>query len=141
MTTDSPVSILYDKDGNSIGVLQDGTTYRLQTDVRGTVTVSQGVAGTDPWIIAVNSSSLPIGAATESTLLNIRRTLTDYETRLDYDTRIDSNPVYIGKAAQETTTSANSWTIQKLLYDVSSRVTRVEVLNGVAWDNRDSLPW
>lgn len=71
----------------------------------------------------------------------------DSEKRLDYDTRTDDNPVYIGFAeyvfisATETitpTTNTDTWIVQKLTYDASDRVTRIQVARG-AWDDRATL--
>lgn len=73
-------------------------------------------------------------------LEDVKRSVTDYESRLDYDVRTDGNPVYVGKAPEGTATSATGWTIQKLTYDGSDRLTRAQVLTGV-WDDRASLGW
>lgn len=80
------------------------------------------------------------GLASENTLLKVERGVTDYETRLDYGTRLDSLPVYIGKNLEGTATSAATWNVTKLTYDVTNRLTRSQVLTGV-WDNRATLPW
>lgn len=62
------------------------------------------------------------------------------ETRMDYATRTDGNPVYVGKADQGTATTATTWTIQRLEYDGSARLVRVQTLTG-AWDSRATLGW
>lgn len=64
----------------------------------------------------------------------------ELETRFDYDTRTDGNPVYVGKNANGTATSASTWTVQKFTYDSSNRCTRIQVLTGI-WDNRATLAW
>lgn len=81
-----------------------------------------------------------ITAATEGTLQEVRDGITVMETRLDYDVRTDGSPVYIGKNVNGTSTGAATWTVQKLTYDSSNRLTRAQVLEG-AWDNRASLSW
>ncbi len=71
----------------------------------------------------------------------------DSEKRLDYDTRTDDNPVYIGfaeyiftseTAAITPSTATETWLVQKLTYDSSNRVTRIQAARG-AWDDRVSL--
>lgn len=71
----------------------------------------------------------------------------DSEKRLDYDTRTDDNPVYIGFAeylftsATDTitpTVDTDTWIIQKLTYDSSDRVTRIQVARGT-WNDRATL--
>jgi hypothetical protein len=74
----------------------------------------------------------------EPVLADVKRSVTDYESRLDYAGRADGNPVYIGKNAQAALTSAATWTIQKLDYDTNNRLTRAQVKTG-AWDNRAVL--
>ncbi len=73
-------------------------------------------------------------------LIDIKRSITDAESRLDYAARSDSNPVYVGKAENGTPTTTQTWVIQRLTYDGTDRLIRVEVLTG-AWDSRASLPW
>lgn len=92
-------------------------------------------------VTRVASLPLPSGAATEATLQNVRRGLTDQETRLDYSTRSDGNPVYVGRNLNAASTSANTWTIQRLSYDASARLTRAQVLSAVAWSSRANLAW
>jgi hypothetical protein len=81
--------------------------------------------------------------STESTLeeartlmADVKRSVTDFETQLDYDVRPDGNPVYIGKASQGTLTSTELWVIQKLEYDVTNRLIRVQVKDSITWDDR-----
>lgn len=71
----------------------------------------------------------------------------DTEKRLDYDVRTDDNPVYIGfaeylftsdTATVTPSTSATVWVIQKLTYDASDRITRIQAARGF-WDDRASL--
>jgi YD repeat-containing protein len=80
------------------------------------------------------------GLAKDTTLRDVQRSVTDYETRLDYAARTDGNPVYIGKNTQAAATSSAGWTIQKLDYDSLGRLTRAQVLTG-SWDNRSTLGW
>jgi hypothetical protein len=76
--------------------------------------------------------------ALEPLLADVKRAVTDYESRLDYAGRADGNPVYIGKNVQAALTSTGTWTIQKLDYDTNNRLTRAQVQTG-AWDNRAVL--
>lgn len=85
-------------------------------------------------------STFPLSSTEDQILQDIKRAVTDFETRLDYDTRTDSNPVYVGKNTQGTATSVATWVIQKLTYDASARLTRAEVLTG-KWDDRATLGW
>lgn len=70
----------------------------------------------------------------------------DSEKRLDYASRTDDNPVYIGFAEYQfnsegtvvPTTDVSTWIIQKLTYDASDRITRIEVRRGT-WDARTTL--
>jgi hypothetical protein len=78
--------------------------------------------------------------ALDATLVDVKRAVTDFESRLDYDERTDANPVYVGKNTNGAATSAGTWVIQKLTYDGSNRLTRAQVLTGV-WDNRATLGW
>jgi YD repeat-containing protein len=102
----------------------------------GVVLVAQAAGGDRP----IDNEALTVAGQTV-----YRQRVVTYptfeETRLDYDVRTDGNPVYVGKAAQGTATAAATWTIQKLTYDTSSRLTRAEVLTGVAWNSRASLAW
>lgn len=74
-----------------------------------------------------------------SDLSDIKRGLTDYETRLDYSTRLDDQPIYVGRAPANTATTATTWTIEKLTYDANGRPTRTQVFSAASWDNRGSL--
>lgn len=87
-----------------------------------------------------------VSPATEATLQQIRDSLTGaggsaVESRLDYDGRLDGNPVYVGAANQGTATASADWTVQKLEYDVSARLTRKQVILDAVWDDRASLGW
>lgn len=57
------------------------------------------------------------------------------QKRLDYSGRGDSNPVYVGFNVLGALTSTTNWVIQKLTYDISNRVTLVQVATD-SWDNR-----
>lgn len=106
----------------------------------GTADIGNVVVSNFPATQPVSGTVSVTGVATEATLLNVKRAISDFETRLDYDVRTDGNPVYVGKQAQGTATSASTWIIQKLTYDASARLTRTQVLTG-SWDNRASLGW
>lgn len=72
-------------------------------------------------------------------LIDIKRHISDADTRFDYDTRTDSLPVYVGHA-EAGTLATSLWAIEKYTYDDDDRVTLIEVLYG-AWASRASLPW
>lgn len=80
------------------------------------------------------SNPLAVGG---NDLADIKRGVTDFETRLDYDVRTDSNPVYLGRALDGTSVT-ETWTIQKFTYDGSDRVTQIQVTEG-RWDARTTL--
>lgn len=77
---------------------------------------------------------------TEASSADIKRGITDYESRLDYVARTDTQPVYIGRALEGTATDVATWVIEKVTYDVTDRPTRKQVLTG-AWDSRAALTW
>jgi hypothetical protein len=89
----------------------------------------------------VDVDNFPGDYAREATLADVKRSITDYRTLLDYDNRVDGNPVYVGKNLQTAAQSAATWTIQRLNYDLTSRLTDVQVLTGVAWTGRAGLGW
>lgn len=74
-------------------------------------------------------------------LLDIKRGVTDYETRLDYDGRTDDQPVYVGRASSGASVALAEWTIEKVTYDGNDRPTRKQVLDGVSWNDRAVLSW
>jgi len=59
------------------------------------------------------------------------------QKRIDYDGRSDDNPVYVGFNVSGKIASDTNWVIQKVTYDVSNRVTLVQVATD-SWDNRGS---
>lgn len=63
------------------------------------------------------------------------------DKRLDYDTRTDGNPVYVGEAASQADEAVAVWTIQKLAYDSSARLTFRQVRQNVKWSERTTLNW
>ncbi len=74
------------------------------------------------------------------TLISSKRTPADkYLVYIEYD--INNNPVYIGKAQPGSISSSSVWQIQKLSYDASGNVTKIEWAEGSddfnkIWDNR-----
>jgi YD repeat-containing protein len=65
--------------------------------------------------------------------------LGQYTTLIEYDA--GGNPIYVGKAAPGTATSAAAWQIRKIAYDLSGNPTAVlwaEGSDGFAyvWDGR-----
>lgn len=73
-------------------------------------------------------------------LLDLKRGISDGETRLDYVLRTDDQPVYVGRAVAGTSAAASDWTIELVEYDGNDRPTRKQVLTG-AWDDRATLGW
>lgn len=61
------------------------------------------------------------------------------QEKIDYDG--NGNIVYQGYAKPGAATSGNIWIIFKMTYDVSNRVTAVQVVLNKAWDNRASLTY
>lgn len=62
-----------------------------------------------------------------------------YTLKFDYD--INSNMIYFGKAAIGSLSSAASWQIRKLSYDVNSNLTDIQWASAndnfdKVWDNR-----
>lgn len=62
------------------------------------------------------------------------------QKRLDYDVRTDDNPVYVGFNHRGAVTSDTNWTLQKITYDASNRVTVVQVSSG-SWDDRVTVTY
>lgn len=83
-----------------------------------------------------NVKGKAVNPATDEMLADIKRAVTDFETRMDYDA--GGNLMYAGKAPQGTATTG-SWVVQKMSY-TSGNLTRVQVLTG-AWDDRATLNW
>lgn len=74
-------------------------------------------------------------------LQDIKRGITDMEQRLDYGSRTDGQPVYVGKAVSATATSVAQWQVQRLTYNGSDLLTRVQVIHNAVWDDRSMLAW
>ncbi len=85
-----------------------------------------------------DKTSMIVGGGGGGYMQDVKRGVTDFESRLDYAARTDDQPVYVGRALQGTATSAGGWVIEKLTYDASNRAVRKEVATGV-WDNRVSM--
>lgn len=98
--------------------------------------------GTYAWRKATVDASGALKTA-DPILLDVKRSISDYETRLDYAARLDGNPVYVGKNLDGTATSAATWVVQKLDYDATARLTRQQVRINISWDSRVSPtpPW
>jgi hypothetical protein len=82
-----------------------------------------------------------VGTGLDAALDDVKRSITDFETRMDYAARADGNPVYIGKASQGRSTDVTVWTIQKMDFDALSRLVRVQVVSGLKWDDRATAGW
>jgi len=68
----------------------------------------------------------------------------DYTTLIDYDS--GTNPIYIGKAATGTLTSAATWQIMKITWDVNNNPTEIKWADSVItftkeWDERASYTY
>lgn len=115
-----------------------------------TATVSGSVAVTNlpaTQAVSVDSLPLPTGAATATkqddalaVLQDVKRSVNDYRTLLDYDVRTDGNPVYVGTNAQAAAEADATWTVMRLTYDASNRLTDKQVLTG-SWTGRAGLAW
>jgi len=63
-----------------------------------------------------------------------------HDVRMTYD--VDGNVEYIGRTINhKEPTTAETWEIWKLTYDVNGNLTRMEGPLLGAWDNRASLDW
>jgi len=49
--------------------------------------------------------------------------------------------VYSGTALQSAVATDETWTVKKLTYDADNNVTEIQVLQDVAWDDREELEW
>ena len=68
----------------------------------------------------------------------------DMMSLIDYDG--GANPIYMGRAAPGTATSAAAWQIRKLTYDGSDNVIAIQFADGTndydqVWDNRAGLSY
>lgn len=116
-----------DGEGSIVSTVDEGGATKLH--------VRDSTAG------ATLASVLAELTAILSTQTDVKRGVSDAENRLDYDVRTDKNPVYVGTAPNGTATSAAAWSILKLSYDASARLTRKQVLLDQVWDDRASLSW
>lgn len=101
----------------------------------------RNLGGGGPSVVGLNPetlTALETVTITSNDLVDIKRGVTDVETRLDYDTRLDDQPVYIGRAPTGTATSSAVWTIEIVAYDANSRPSRKRAVVG-AWDSRTTL--
>lgn len=86
----------------------------------------------DSGTVTLTGSEFPWSSTDRAIANDIKRSVTDYETRLDYGTRTDANPVRVGKAPAGTAPSATTWDILTLEYDASARLNRSTPSTG-AW--------
>ena len=68
----------------------------------------------------------------------------NYQTLIDYVG--GTNPVYLGKAAPGVATTATSWSIKKITYDVNNNPTTVKPADGTdtfdkVWDDRTTYSY
>ena len=59
---------------------------------------------------------------------------------LDYAARVDGNPVYVGSNNQQAVVADATWAVQRLSYDVTSRLVDTQILYG-SWTGRAALSW
>jgi hypothetical protein len=150
MVGESPAVILYDGYGHPVGTVLDGVFYRLQVEAKlapssNTIgKIDQGVAGADPWLVNVSSSSLPAGAATEATLVSklADTTFTSRINTLGQKTMSNSTPVVI--ASNQSPLSVNvvsggASSILKVLYDIG--VTEIYVGTAPQGTTTSSSAW
>lgn len=88
----------------------------------------------------VGGGSVNLTPEATAALADLKHGVSDYEARLDYVDRTDGQPVYIGRAANQTDPATPTWTIEFMTYDGDGNVIRKQVLTG-AWDNRAALAW
>lgn len=72
---ESPAVILYDADGNPVGVSLDGAVYRLQVDAKISENVVKQVFDIQSTVIYVGSA--PLGTATSAASWKIKKTTLD----------------------------------------------------------------
>ncbi len=90
-------------------------------------------------VVSLDAVNARLDAVTQA-VADVKRGVTDYETRLDYWFRSDEQPIYLGRNVNGAPTASPTWVIEKVEYDVSGRPVRKQTLIG-AWDNRASLEW
>ena len=114
MSNESPASIIYDNLGNPIGVILDGTIYRLQVEAKLTDGYSAFGTLTNPII-------------TQNSLIK-KKTLYD----------IGDPSIYIGTASMGTASSSAAWLIKKITLSSGTPVSTLWSGNTAIWDNRAS---
>jgi len=112
MSNESPAAILYDALGHPIGVILDGSVYRLQVDAK----LTDGYA-------ALGTSINPI--VTQSSVI---------QKKILYD--IGDTIIYIGTANMGTSPSSSAWLIKKITLLEGNPVSILWSSTSAIWQNR-----
>jgi hypothetical protein len=112
MSNESPAAIIYDALGHPVGVILDGSIYRLQVDAK-----------------------LTDGYATLGTLTNpIISQSSLIQKKVLYD--IGDPIIYIGTASMGTLSSSAAWLIKKVTLSGGNPVSTQWSTTSAIWDNR-----
>lgn len=114
MSSESPAAILYDALGHPIGIILDGSIYRLQVDAK----LTDGYA-------TLGIITNPI--VSQSSLI---------KKKILYD--IGDTNIYIGMAVLGTTSSTAAWLIKKIVLSSGNPVSTQWSNDSAIWDNRIS---
>lgn len=112
MSNESPAAIIYDSLGNPVGVVLDGSIYRLQVEAK--LTDGYNILGT---------LSNPI--VSQSSLV---------QKKILYD--VGDPIIYIGTASLGTSSAASSWLIKKITLSGGSPVSVQWSSTSAIWNNR-----
>lgn len=114
MSNESPAAIIYDAMGHPVGVILDGSIYRLQVDAK----LTDGYA-------ALGTLTNPI--ITQSSVI---------QKKVLYD--IGDPIIYIGTAAMGTAPSTSAWLIKKITLSGGNPVSTQWSSTTAIWNNRNS---
>lgn len=112
MSSESPAVIVYDALGHPVGVILDGSVYRLQVDAK----LTDGYA-------ALGTLTNPI--VSQSSLI---------QKKVLYD--IGDPIIYIGTALMGTAPTSASWLIKKITLSGGNPVSTQWSTTSAIWDNR-----
>lgn len=105
--SESPAVILFDESGNPLGVLFDGTVYRLQVEAKNipsTTSINSSVASSNSNVTLLEANSVRLGATiyNESTSdlyvkLGSNASTSDYTVKLSSGAYYESPFSYVGR--------------------------------------------
>jgi hypothetical protein len=114
MSNESPAAIIYDALGHPVGVILDGSVYRLQVDAK--LTDGYATLGTPTNPLISQSSSI--------------------QKKVLYD--IGDPIIYIGTAIMGTAPTASAWLIKKVTLSGGNPISTQWSSTTAIWNNRST---